>query len=70
LAGATALKGIRDFGKKSKSYTTSILRLPDDLLIVIEVVDRKGNIERVKPKLVKMIEKGLITEVEVKIVFY
>ena len=70
LAGATALRGISGFGKTSKLHTTSILRLSDDLPIVIEVVDRKENIERVKPRLGEIIEEGLITEEEVKIVFY
>ena len=49
LAEATVLRGISGFGKSSKLHTTSILRLSDDLPIMIEVVDRKENIERVKP---------------------
>ncbi len=70
LAGATVLRGIGGFGKTSKLHTTSILRLSDDLPIVVEVVDRKENIERVKPQLGDIIEEGMITEEEVKIVFY
>ena len=70
LAGATVLRGVNGFGKSSKLHTTSILRLSDDLPIVIEVVDRKENIERVKPKLDKVIDEGLITEEEVKIILY
>ena len=70
LAGATVLRGISGFGKSSKLHTTSILRLSDDLPIVIEVVDRKENIERIKPKLDNVIEEGLITEEEVKIILY
>ena len=70
LAGATALRGISGFGKTSQLHITSILRLSDDLPIAIEVVDRKENIERVKPRLGEIIEEGLITEEEVKIVFY
>ena len=70
LAGATVLRGISGFGKSSKLHTTSILRLSDDLPIVVEVVDRKENIERVKPKLDDVIEEGLITEEEVKIILY
>ena len=70
LAGATILRGISGFGKSSKLHTTSILRLSDDLPIVVEVVDRKENIERVKPKLDDVIEEGLITEEEVKIILY
>ena len=70
LAGATVLRGISGFGKSSKLHTTSILRLSDDLPIMVEVVDRKENIERVKPKLDDVIEEGLITEEEVKIILY
>lgn len=70
LAGATVFRGIGGFGKTSQLHTTSILRLSDDLPIVVEVVDRKENIERVKPQLGDIIEEGLITEEEVKIVFY
>ncbi|MBT5472181.1 MAG: DUF190 domain-containing protein [Nitrospina sp.] len=70
LAGATVIRGIGGFGKTSKLHTTSILRLSDDLPVVVEVVDRKENIERVKPQLGEIIEEGLITEEEVKIVFY
>jgi uncharacterized protein len=69
LAGTTALRGISGFGKTSKLHTTSILRLSDDLPIAIEVVDRKENIECAKPKLGEIIEEGLITEEEDKIVF-
>lgn len=70
LAGATVLRGISGFGKTSQLHTTSLLRLSDDLPIVIEVVDRKENIDRVKPRLGKIVKEGLITEEEVKIVFY
>jgi PII-like signaling protein len=70
LAGATVLRGIAGFGKSSHLHTTSILRLSTDLPIVIEVVDKKENIEKIKPQLDKVIEQGLITEEEVKIVLY
>jgi uncharacterized protein len=68
LASATVLRGINGYGKSSKLHTTSILRLSDDLPIVVEMVDRKENIERIKPKLDNVIEEGLITEEEVKII--
>ena len=70
LAAATVLQGISEFGKSSKLHTTSKLRLSDDLPIVVEMVDRKENIERIKPKLNNVIEEGLITEEEVKIILY
>ena len=70
LAGATVIRGMSGFGKSSKLHTTSILRLSDDLPVVVEVVDRKENIERIKPKLDDVIKEGLITEEEVKIILY
>ena len=70
LAGATVLRGIAGFGKSSHLHTTSILRLSTDLPIVIEVVDKKENIEKIKPQLDKVIEQGLITEEKVKIILY
>lgn len=70
LAGATVLRGITGFGKTSHIHTTSILRLSTDLPIVIEVADKKENIERIKPKLDQIIKEGLITEESVKIILY
>ena len=70
LAGVTVLRGIAGFGKSSHLHTTSILRLSTDLPIVIEVADKKENIERIKPKLDEVIEQGLITEEKVKIILY
>lgn len=70
IAGATVLRGITGFGKTSHIHTTSILRLSTDLPIVVEVTDKKENIDRIKPKLDKVINEGLITEEKVKIIFY
>lgn len=70
LAGATVFRGIGGFGKSSQLHTTSILRLSNDLPIVVEVVDRKENIERVKPQLEEFLQEGMITEEEVKIIRY
>ena len=70
IAGATVLRGIAGFGKTSHIHTTSILRLSTDLPIVIEVTDKKENIEKIKPKLDKVIKEGLITEERVKIILY
>ena len=70
LAGATVLRGITGFGKSSHIHTTTTLRLSADLPIVIEVADKRENIERIKPKLEGIIKKGLITEEKIKIVYY
>ena len=70
IAGATVLRGIEGFGKTSHMHTTSILRLSTDLSIIIEVVDLKENIDKIKPMLNRIIKGGLITEEKVKILFY
>ncbi len=70
IAGATVFRGITGFGKQSLIHTTSILRLSTDLPIVIEAADLEENIDKIRPKLDEIINKGLITEEKVKIVFY
>mgnify|MGYP000586720674 CR=1 FL=1 len=58
------------FGKNSHIHTANILRLSTDLPIVVEVVDKAENIERIKPKLDDVITEGLITEEKVKVILY
>jgi PII-like signaling protein len=61
LAGATVLRGIEGFGKSSRLHTAHILRLSEDLPIVIECVDTTEKIEALLPILEEMIGDGLIT---------
>lgn len=70
IAGATVIRGIYGFGKTSIIRSPSILRLSIDLPIVIEVVDTKENIERIKPKILEVVKEGLITEEKVNVVMY
>lgn len=69
LAGATVLRGIEGFGKSSRLHTAHILRLSEDLPIVIECVDTDDKIETVLPALDAMVGDGLITleRVEVRV---
>ena len=61
LAGATVLRGIEGFGKSSRLHTSHILRLSEDLPIVIECVDTADKIEAILPVLDEMIGDGLVT---------
>ncbi len=70
LAGATVLRGLIGFGKESVLRTPSILRLSTDLPVVIEIVDEREKIERIKPKILEMVERGLVLEQEVRVLFY
>ena len=70
LAGATVLRGIEGFGAHSRIHTARILRLSEDLPIVIEIVDRADRIDAILPVLDEMIGEGLITIERVQIVKY
>lgn len=70
LSGATVLRGIEGYGKTSKMQTMSIVRLSTDLPIIVEVVDLAERIEKIKPKLDKVIKQGLITQEKVRIIMY
>lgn len=70
LAGATVLRGIEGFGAKARLHTTRILRLSEDLPVLIEVVDQEARIRAVLPELDSMVADGLITLEKVEVIAY
>jgi PII-like signaling protein len=70
LAGATVLRGIEGFGAKAHLHTTRILRLSEDLPILIEVVDVEDRVRAVLPELDGMVGDGLITLETVEVIAY
>ena len=70
LAGATAFRGIEGFGAHSHLHTSKILRLADDLPILIEIVDTKEKIESFLPIIDEAIPEGLATLEKVEIRLY
>jgi PII-like signaling protein len=70
LAGATVLRGIEGFGADSHLHTSRILRLSEDLPVVIEIVDTPEQIDRVVPILDEMVAEGMLTLERVQIVSY
>jgi hypothetical protein len=70
IAGATVLRGILGFGAKSHLHTAHILRLSQDLPIVIEVVDSQENIDRILPQVEQVMGDGLITVEKVRVLRY
>jgi PII-like signaling protein len=70
LAGATVLRGIEGFGKSSILHAAHILRLSEDLPIVIECVDTGDKIEAILPTLDEMIGDGLVTMERVDVRVY
>ena len=70
LAGATCLKGFLGYGAKSHLHTAKLLRLSEDLPIVIEIVDSEEKIRALLPKLDPMIGDGLVTLEKAEVLVY
>jgi uncharacterized protein len=70
LAGATVLRGPMGFGAHSRLHTAKIMRLSEDLPIVIEIVDSKEKIDELLPFVDETVKEGLVTREEVQVVYY
>src|SRR5918995_2873963 len=70
LAGATVLRGPMGYGHSSRLHTAKILRLSEDLPIVIEIVDSREKIEAFLPVLEQLMRSGLVTLENVRVVQY
>jgi len=68
LAGATVTRGVMGFGKNSVLHTAKILRLSEDLPMVVEIVDTQEKIEKFLPVLNEMATEGLITLEKLKVI--
>ena len=70
LAGATVLRGIEGFGANSHLHTTRILRLSQDLPVVVEIVDTDERIDSILPTLDEMVGDGLVSVEKVHVIAY
>ncbi|MBI5428255.1 MAG: DUF190 domain-containing protein [Nitrospinae bacterium] len=70
LAGATVTRGILGFGVTSRLHSAKLLRLSEDLPIVVEIVDTEENLGKLMPFLDETVTDGLITLEKVKVVKY
>ena len=70
LAGATVLRGPMGFGAHSRLHTAKIMRLSEDLPIVIEIVDSTEKIDDFMPHIDQMVVEGLVTTENVHVVKY
>jgi PII-like signaling protein len=70
LAGATVLRGSLGFGHASQLHTAKILRLAQDLPLVIEIVDTQEKIDAFLPTLDAMMVSGLVTLEKVQVLQY
>lgn len=70
IAGATMLRGMMGYGANSRIHTAKILRLSEDLPIIVEIVDSAEKIERLLPAIDEMVQEGLVTLEKVKVIHY
>jgi PII-like signaling protein len=70
LAGATVFRGPMGFGHSSRVHTAKILRLSEDLPIIVEIIDSEENINAFLPLLEGIVKGGLVSLEEVRVLRY
>ncbi|MBW6485435.1 MAG: DUF190 domain-containing protein [Syntrophobacterales bacterium] len=70
MAGATVLRGFLGFGANSRIHTAKILRLSEDLPMVIEIVDAEEKIEAFLPDLNQLVAEGMVTLEKVRVIVH
>lgn len=70
FAGATVLRGIAGFGAHSVYHTDRLLRLSQDLPVVVEVVDEKEKLETIMPRIEEMMDGGMVTMEKATVIRY
>lgn len=70
LAGATVLRGFIGFGADSRMHTSKLLRLSEDLPIIVEIVDSEEKVRSFLPQLDELIKEGLVTLEKVHVIAY
>jgi len=70
LAGATVIRGMMGFGAHSRLHMAKLLRLSEDLPIIIELVDTEENLNKLIPFLDETVKEGLITMEKVRVIKY
>lgn len=70
VAGATVLRGPMGFGANSRLHTAKILRLSEDLPMIIEIVDSKEKIDELLPFIDEAVQEGLVTLEKIQVIKY
>ena len=70
LAGATVFRGIMGYGATTRIHSIKLLRLSEDMPVMIELVDTKDNINKLLPFLDETVKEGLITMEKVRVIKY
>jgi uncharacterized protein len=70
FSGATVLRGVGGYGGSSIYHTDKLLRLSQDLPIVVEVIETQERIDQILPRLDELVDGGLITLEKVRVILY
>ncbi|MBP7937338.1 MAG: DUF190 domain-containing protein [Phycisphaerae bacterium] len=70
LAGATVLRGPMGFGANSRLHTTKVLRLSEDLPMLVEIVDTEEKVNALLPHIDEMVTEGMVTIEGVHVIKY
>jgi uncharacterized protein len=70
FSGVTVLRGVGGFGSSSVYHTDKLLRLSQDLPIILEVIETQERIDQILPRLDEMVDGGLITLEKVRVILY
>lgn len=70
IAGATMLRGMMGYGAASRIHTAKILRLSEDLPVIVEIVDSAEKIATLLPFVDEMVGEGLVTIEDIRVIQY
>ena len=70
FSGVTVLRGVAGYGSSSVYHTDKLLRLSQDLPIIVEVIEYTERIEQILPRLDEMVDSGLITLEKARVILY
>ena len=70
MAGATMLRGLMGYGATSRIHTAKLLRLSEDLPVIVEIVDSEEKISAFLPVIDEMVQEGLVTLEAIKVIQY
>ena len=70
IAGATVTRGIMGYGADRRMHTSKLVELSENLPIIVEIVDTKENIDKLRPYLDEIIDKGFITIEKIHVIKY
>ena len=70
LAGTTVIRGVMGYGASSRLHTAKVLRLSEDLPVIVEIVDAREKLDQILPFLDEAVKDGLVTLERAEVIWY